>query len=84
MNFGCIQHSSSKLDSAFICTKFLFYHLSINLFSFLSFPNYVRLPVAFPLSSLLSHLAIDLASSSVGRSSSVNCLRNVMVMSFSS
>ena len=71
MNFGCIQHSSSKLDSAFICTKFLI--ISFSLFSFL-----------FPLSSLLSHLAIDLASSSVGRSSSVNCLRNVMVMSFSS
>ena len=72
MNFGCIQHSSSKLDSAFICTKFHFYHLSINLSSFLS-----------PLSSSL-YLAIDLASSSVGRSSSVNCLRKVMVMSFSS
>ena len=77
MNFGCIQHSSSKLDSAFICTKFHFYHLSINLFSPLS-------SLLFPLSSFFSYLAIDLASSRVGRSSSVNCLRNVMVMSFSS
>ena len=82
MNFGCIQHSSSKLDSAFICTKFHFYHLSINLSSFLSFPNYVRLPVAFPLSSSL-YLAIDLESSSEGRSSNVNSLRKVMMMSFS-
>ena len=81
MNFGCIQHSSSKLDSAFICTKFHFYHLSINLFSPLFSPLFSLLS---PLSSLLSYLAIDLASSSVGRSSSVNCLRNVMVMSFSS
>ena len=32
----------------------------------------------------ISHFAIDFASSSVGKSSSVNSLRNVMVMSFSS
>ncbi len=81
MNFGCIQHSSSKLDSAFICTKFHFYHLSINLSSFLS--TFLS-PLSSFLFPLLSYLAIDLASSSVGRSSSVNCLRNVMVMSFSS
>ena len=31
MNFGCIQHSSSKLDSAFICTKFLNFSISHSL-----------------------------------------------------
>ena len=28
MNFGCTQHSSSKLGSAFVCTKFLIFSIS--------------------------------------------------------
>ena len=34
MNFGCIQHSSSKLGPAFICTKSLNFSFS----HFLIFP----------------------------------------------
>ena len=41
MNFGCIQHSSSKLDSAFICTKFLNFSFSqFLIFSISHFLNF--------------------------------------------
>ena len=38
MNFGCTQHSSSKLGSAIVCTKFLIFSISYFLnFSFSQF-----------------------------------------------
>ena len=42
MNFGRIQHSSSKLGSAFICTKFLIF--SFSPFLILLMQSYSKIP----------------------------------------
>ena len=44
MNFGCIQHSSSNLDSAFICTKSL--NFSISHFLNFSISHFLIFPIS--------------------------------------